>query len=137
MAGRMGNKRVIVRNLKVFMIDTKLNLLYLRGTVPGKHNFVRITDALYAVCMFELCTIALFSPISRLCSYRMPKMAQELSIPFPTHFAKPDEKIPDILESPPPQKDPRPALIKAFVPRRALRFGYVHVTKPPVPEYMQ
>ncbi|CAH7685660.1 translation protein, partial [Phakopsora pachyrhizi] len=46
MAGRMGNKKVTVRNLLVARIDTHLNLLYIRGQVPGpKKTFVRVTDA--------------------------------------------------------------------------------------------
>lgn len=46
MAGRMGNKPVTVRNLLVARIDTDLNLIYVKGQVPGpKKTFVRITDA--------------------------------------------------------------------------------------------
>ncbi|MBW0559859.1 hypothetical protein O181_099574 [Austropuccinia psidii MF-1] len=46
MAGRMGNKLVTVRNLLVARIDTHLNLIYVKGQVPGPNKtFVRITDA--------------------------------------------------------------------------------------------
>jgi len=38
MGGRMGNRRVTVKNLKVVMVDTKNNLLYVRGAVPGKRG---------------------------------------------------------------------------------------------------
>lgn len=37
MAGRMGNERVTVRNLEVVRVDSELNLLFVRGAVPG-HN---------------------------------------------------------------------------------------------------
>lgn len=46
MAGRMGNRPVTVRNLLVTRIDTDMNLIYVKGQVPGpKKTFVKITDA--------------------------------------------------------------------------------------------
>ncbi len=43
MAGRMGNKRVSVRNLTVVKVDVENNLLFVKGAVPGKrNNFVEI-----------------------------------------------------------------------------------------------
>jgi large subunit ribosomal protein L3 len=36
MAGRMGNKRVTVKNLKIVDIDPENNLLALKGSVPGQ-----------------------------------------------------------------------------------------------------
>ncbi|MDH3746439.1 MAG: 50S ribosomal protein L3 [Acidobacteriota bacterium] len=38
MPGRMGGKRVTVKNLKVVKVDEERNLLYLRGSVPGPRN---------------------------------------------------------------------------------------------------
>jgi large subunit ribosomal protein L3 len=38
MAGRMGNERVTVQNLRVLRIDPERNLLILRGAVPGPSN---------------------------------------------------------------------------------------------------
>ncbi len=38
MAGRMGGRKVTVRNLRVVQVDTDRNLLLLRGAVPGKVN---------------------------------------------------------------------------------------------------
>lgn len=35
MAGRMGNKRVTIKNLLILKIDTEKNILYVRGAVPG------------------------------------------------------------------------------------------------------
>ena len=44
--GRMGNKRVKVRNLKVVQIDVEKNLLLVRGAVPGgRGNYVLILQA--------------------------------------------------------------------------------------------
>ncbi|MGH9492359.1 MAG: 50S ribosomal protein L3, partial [Terriglobales bacterium] len=46
MAGRMGNARVTVRNLRVLGIDTDDNLLMVEGAVPGPQNgYVVITRA--------------------------------------------------------------------------------------------
>ncbi|MEM9595042.1 MAG: 50S ribosomal protein L3 [Acidobacteriota bacterium] len=36
--GRMGGKRVTVKNLKVVKVDDEANLIYLRGAVPGARN---------------------------------------------------------------------------------------------------
>jgi large subunit ribosomal protein L3 len=38
MAGRMGNERVTVQNLRVMQVDPERNLLVLRGAVPGPAN---------------------------------------------------------------------------------------------------
>jgi large subunit ribosomal protein L3 len=42
--GRMGGKRVTVRNLKVVRVDSERNLLFLKGAVPGaRHGYLFIT----------------------------------------------------------------------------------------------
>jgi large subunit ribosomal protein L3 len=38
MAGRMGNDRVTVQNLKVLRVDTQRNLLLVQGSVPGAND---------------------------------------------------------------------------------------------------
>ena len=40
MAGRMGNRKVTKQNLKIIDIDSKNNLLIVKGAVPGKKNSV-------------------------------------------------------------------------------------------------
>ncbi|KCV72524.1 50S ribosomal protein L3, variant [Fonticula alba] len=46
MAGRMGGKRVTAINLQVLKVDTVLNLLYVKGAVPGSTaTYVRVRDA--------------------------------------------------------------------------------------------
>ena len=40
MAGRMGNERKTVKNLKVFQVDAERNLLIIKGAVPGPRNGV-------------------------------------------------------------------------------------------------
>jgi large subunit ribosomal protein L3 len=38
MAGRMGNERVTVQNLRVALVDPDKNLLGIKGAVPGGKN---------------------------------------------------------------------------------------------------
>ena len=46
MAGRMGNERVTVANLKVALVDAEKNLLAVKGAVPGgKNGLVIIREA--------------------------------------------------------------------------------------------
>ena len=46
MAGRLGNKRVTIQNLKILNIDTENNLIILKGAVPGhKGSVIKIVDA--------------------------------------------------------------------------------------------
>lgn len=46
MAGRMGNQRVTVQNLRIALVDPDKNLLGIRGAVPGaKHGLVIISEA--------------------------------------------------------------------------------------------
>jgi large subunit ribosomal protein L3 len=44
LAGRYGNERVTVKNLKVVKIEKEKNLIYLRGAIPGaKNGYIIIT----------------------------------------------------------------------------------------------
>jgi large subunit ribosomal protein L3 len=44
MAGRMGNEKVTVRNLRIIKVDVENNVLIVRGAVPGaKNGLVRIS----------------------------------------------------------------------------------------------
>jgi large subunit ribosomal protein L3 len=47
MAGRMGNDRVTVQNVKVALVDVERNLIAIRGAVPGgKNGLVIIREAI-------------------------------------------------------------------------------------------
>ena len=47
MAGRMGNEKVTVQNLKVVRVDVENNLLLVKGAVPGaKNGYLTIKDAI-------------------------------------------------------------------------------------------
>jgi len=68
MAGRMGNRRVTVKNLEIYKIDPLHNLIYVRGAVPGpEKGWVRLTDA-------------------------KNKKFKEVP-PFPTHIRSPDDDM--------------------------------------------
>ena len=46
MAGRLGNKKVTIQNLKVLNIDIENNLLVIKGAVPGhKGSLIRVVDS--------------------------------------------------------------------------------------------
>jgi len=43
MAGRMGNEKITIQNLKVIKVVAEKNLLVLKGSVPGhKNSFITI-----------------------------------------------------------------------------------------------
>lgn len=67
MPGRMGAAQRTVKNVWVYKIDPKRDLIWVRGQVPGAEgNFVFIRDAFY----------------------KKPDVSQ---LPFPTYFAAEDE----------------------------------------------
>ncbi|XP_021765539.1 50S ribosomal protein L3-2, chloroplastic-like [Chenopodium quinoa] len=67
MAGRMGGKQRTVKNVWVYKIDPKRNLMWVRGQVPGAEgNFVFVKDAFY----------------------EKPDVS---TLPFPTYFSPEDE----------------------------------------------
>lgn len=46
MAGRMGNKKTITHSLQVYKIDTRWNIVFVKGCVPGGiGNIVKVSDA--------------------------------------------------------------------------------------------
>lgn len=55
MAGRMGNKRRTVHSMLVYKVNTRHNLIYLKGSVPGKKgDVVRMRDAHWVKNTVEL-----------------------------------------------------------------------------------
>lgn len=54
MAGQMGGDSVTVPRLRVVKIDTALNLVYVKGAVPGPNNQpVKIRDTIYGKIQFN------------------------------------------------------------------------------------
>lgn len=81
MAGRMGGKSKTILGLKVFKIDPKRNIMYLKGHVPGKPGMtLKIRDAQYK---------------------KMPSPP-----PYPTFIPDPYEEDPETLIAPVKQVDP-------------------------------
>ncbi|XP_063306741.1 large ribosomal subunit protein uL3m [Pelobates fuscus] len=75
MAGRMGNVYRTAHCLKVWRVNTKFNIIYVNGSVPGHSNcLVKITDTKVEV-----------------------KKNKEDQLPFPTYFADGDENLPEDL----------------------------------------
>ena len=42
MAGRMGNEKITIQNLKVLKVVKEKNLLVLKGSVPGHKNSILV-----------------------------------------------------------------------------------------------
>ena len=38
MAGKMGNERTTIQNLKIVRIDERYSLIYVKGSVPGHYG---------------------------------------------------------------------------------------------------
>ncbi|XP_053322314.1 39S ribosomal protein L3, mitochondrial [Spea bombifrons] len=75
MPGQMGNIYRTARCLKVWRVNTKYNIIYLNGSVPGHTNcLVKVTDTKIEV-----------------------KRKNENQLPFPTFFADGDENLPEDL----------------------------------------
>ncbi|XP_030062324.1 large ribosomal subunit protein uL3m [Microcaecilia unicolor] len=73
--GRMGNIYRTTYGLKVWRVNTKYNIIYVNGCVPGHTNcLVKVKD-------------------SKLLAYR----EQNKNLPFPTFFADGDEELPENL----------------------------------------
>lgn len=78
MAGRMGGDRVTVKKLRIVRVDTALNCLWVKGSVPGHDNSIlRVLDS---KC-----------PENR-------KLFAETRPPFPT--ISDDIKLPRLLDAP-------------------------------------
>lgn len=55
MPGRMGGKSVTVQNLKIMKVDSELNVLFVKGAVPGHDmQYVRVRDALKKMALFDV-----------------------------------------------------------------------------------
>ncbi|KAI8607006.1 translation protein, partial [Chytriomyces sp. MP71] len=94
MPGRMGGKTRTVQNLRVMKIDTALNLIYVKGAVPGpEHKYVRVSDALRKG-WFGL------------------TFPEDAAVPFPT-FTGSMTDVPRELLAPPPKEGEKDPLARA------------------------
>jgi len=100
MAGHMGNKRITTQNLAVVRIDTSLDLIFVRGPVPGVDDaHVLIHDAKKKV-------IALGSANQAKGLYEkvLPKGVDDL--PFPAGTAELARALPPVIEAPAYRRSP-------------------------------
>ncbi|KAK6490589.1 39S ribosomal protein L3 [Huso huso] len=75
MPGKMGNVYDTAHGLKVWRVNTKFNIIYVNGSVPGHRN-----------CLVKVRDTVLPSHLEK-----------NLNPPFPTYFADGDEELPEDL----------------------------------------
>lgn len=104
MAGRMGNKRITTQNLVVVRVDTALDLIFVRGAVPGVDNAqVLIRDAKKKMLM-----IGQHNNAKGLYEKVLPKGVDDL--PFPAGTRELAKQLPTVIVAPSARSSP-------FIPR--------------------
>jgi len=99
MAGHMGNKRVTVQNLAVVRIDTALDLIFVKGAVPGVDDaHVLIRDAK------KIVAVGSHNQAKGLYEKVLPKGVDDL--PFPAGTAELAKALPPIIEAPSYRRSP-------------------------------
>lgn len=105
MAGRMGGKRTTTQNLHVFRIDNTLDLVFVRGCVPGYDGTpVFIRDA-----KKKMVALAQHNQAKGLYEKVLPKGVSDL--PFPAGSEELAKTLPPIVVA------PSPRTTSPFVPR--------------------
>jgi len=99
MAGRTGNQRVTTQNLQVVRVDTRLDLVFVKGAVPGvddAHVLVRDAKKVVAVSRANHAK-GLYEKV-------LPKGVDDL--PFPAGTAELAKKLPPVIEAPSYRRSP-------------------------------
>ncbi|KIK08256.1 hypothetical protein K443DRAFT_589563 [Laccaria amethystina LaAM-08-1] len=100
MAGHMGNKRITTQNLAVVRVDTALDLIFVRGAVPGVDNaHVLIRDA-----KKKMQALSRHNQAKGLYEKVLPKGVDDL--PFPAGTAELAKKLPPIIDAPSYRRSP-------------------------------
>ncbi|KAF8077863.1 translation protein [Lyophyllum atratum] len=100
MAGHMGNKRITTQNLAVVRVDTSLDLIFVRGNVPGVDNAqVMIRDA-----KKKMTALSSHNQAKGLYEKVLPKGVDDL--PFPAGTAELAKVLPPIIEAPAYRRSP-------------------------------
>ncbi|KAJ7709796.1 translation protein [Mycena rosella] len=100
MAGRLGGKRITTQNLAVVRVDTKLDLVFVRGAVPGFDDaHVLITDA-----KKKMVALSHHNQAKGLYEKVLPTGVDDL--PFPAGTAGLAKRLPSIIESPAYRRSP-------------------------------
>jgi large subunit ribosomal protein L3 len=104
MAGRMGNKRITTQNLVVVRVDSSLDLIFVRGAVPGVDDAqVLIRDAKKKMVM-----MGQHNNAKGLYEKVLPKGVDDL--PFPAGTKELAKHLPTVIVAPSARSSP-------FIPR--------------------
>lgn len=96
----MGNKRITTQNLAVIRVDTTLDLIFVRGAVPGVDNaHVLISDA-----KKKMVALSAHNNVKGLYEKVLPKGVDDL--PFPAGTTDLAKQLPAIIEAPAYRKSP-------------------------------
>jgi len=94
MAGRMGGKRITTQNLEVVRVDTALDLIYVKGAVPGVDDaHVLVRDA-----KKKMTSLAQANYAKGLDDKVLPKGVEVL--PFPAGTREMAQEFPPIITAP-------------------------------------
>lgn len=105
MAGRMGGERTTTQNLTVVRVDTALDLIFVRGCVPGVDDAqVMVRDA-----KKKMTHIAQVSAAKGLFDKVLPKGVEDL--PFPAGTKELAQQLPPVIVAPSRRRSP-------FIPRQ-------------------
>ncbi|KAF8643833.1 hypothetical protein AX16_008850 [Volvariella volvacea WC 439] len=100
MAGRMGGKRVTVQNLAVVRVDSNLDLIFVRGCIPGVDDaHVLVRDA-----KKKMNALGNHNQAKGLYEKVLPKGVDDL--PFPAGTAELAKSLPPIIEAPAHRRSP-------------------------------
>jgi large subunit ribosomal protein L3 len=100
MAGRMGNKRITTQNLAVVRVDTSLDLIFVRGAVPGVDDaYVLIRDA-----KKKMSALSSANQVKGLFEKVLPTGVDDM--PFPAGTAEMAKVLPPIIEAPSYRRSP-------------------------------
>lgn len=104
MAGRHGARRRTAQNLAVVRVDTRLNLIFVKGAVPGVDDaHVLVRDA-----KKKMTQLAQHSHQKGAFNKVLPKLVDDL--PFPAGTTELAKALPAVIEAPSSRRSP-------FIPR--------------------
>lgn len=104
MAGRLGGERTTVQNLPVIRVDTTLDLIFVKGAVPGVDDaHVLVRDA-----KKKMLCLANANQAKGLYESVLPKGVDDL--PFPAGTKEMVQSLPPVIEAPSKRSNP-------FIPR--------------------
>ncbi|KAJ3515098.1 hypothetical protein NLJ89_g1973 [Agrocybe chaxingu] len=99
MAGQMGNVRITTQNLPVVRVDTSMNLVFVKGAVPGVDNaHVLIRDAK------KITAVGAHNQAKGLYEKVLPKGVDDL--PFPAGTEELAKSLPPVIEAPSYRRSP-------------------------------